>query len=86
MWDLKQNRAQLNSYKQILEDWLPGARGWRKQEEAGKAHKLSFALQTRSEDLMYNTVTVTSNTVLSNRNFLRVKQVFSPGKKNKLKM
>lgn len=36
MWNYKKKKKRSNSYKQIVEKWLPGSGGWGKHGEVGK--------------------------------------------------
>ena len=53
------------------EKCLPGVGGEGNRERLVKRYKLPFIRRIKSEDLMYNTVTILDNTVLYNLNFLR---------------
>ena len=56
-------KKKLNLWKQRVEKWLPGGEGGGNRRRLAKGYKLSGVRWIKSEDLMYNMVTVVDNTV-----------------------
>ena len=54
------------THRNRIEKWLLAAEDGRSKERLVKGYKLSVIRQIRSEDLMYNMVTIADNTVLYN--------------------
>lgn len=68
-------------HRNRTEKWLPGAGGGALRERLVKGYKW-----IRSEDLIYNVVTIVDNTILHNWNLMRVRLKCSHQEKKKMNM